>query len=294
VIDRTAVRAVIVDDDGSVLLLRVTEPASGKVFWICPGGGVDEGEDAETAIRRELAEEVGLVDCEVGPVVWAGVKEFAWAGVEYRQHESYYRVRCPRFDPRTGPGHPEAEVFDEARWWDAAGLAASGETYEPQTLVDIVGAVPVPPASHPPTHPFVRRRAVRGLIVDDDERVLLVKVTAGDGWTGWICPGGGVEPGEDDAAALTRELAEEVGMSEPLSAEYVSTWEPEPGHLHRIYLVRCAAFDPVQGDGHPADEVFDDVRWWPISELATSAERTGPHDLATVALRLLRAPVEDA
>ncbi len=53
---------------GSVLLCRHEKP--GKEYWLLPGGGVNSGESLADALRRELAEEVGI-DADVpfeGPV----------------------------------------------------------------------------------------------------------------------------------------------------------------------------------------------------------------------------------
>ncbi|PLX38300.1 MAG: DNA mismatch repair protein MutT [Hyphomicrobiales bacterium] len=50
---------------------------------------------------------------------------------------------------------------------------------------------------------------VRALVVDERERVLLVRHTY---VPGWYLPGGGVDPGEAMPAAVARELAEEAAI----------------------------------------------------------------------------------
>jgi 8-oxo-dGTP diphosphatase len=59
----TSVVAVIVNDDGQVLLTRRNVPPF-KDMWVMPGGKIDLGEAIHNAIRREVMEEVGL-DVEV-------------------------------------------------------------------------------------------------------------------------------------------------------------------------------------------------------------------------------------
>jgi ADP-ribose pyrophosphatase YjhB (NUDIX family) len=53
-------RAVIPDGHGWVLLDRTHHPGKAPFYWL-PGGGVEPGETAEEALRRELIEEASLV-----------------------------------------------------------------------------------------------------------------------------------------------------------------------------------------------------------------------------------------
>lgn len=55
---REAVRAVVVDDDGMIALLHV----SNEDYYKLPGGGVEIDEDHPTTLQRECEEEIG---CEV-------------------------------------------------------------------------------------------------------------------------------------------------------------------------------------------------------------------------------------
>lgn len=52
-----AVAAVIPDRDGSILLQRKRDGGG----WSLPAGGIEPGEDPETALRREVLEETGLI-----------------------------------------------------------------------------------------------------------------------------------------------------------------------------------------------------------------------------------------
>jgi ADP-ribose pyrophosphatase YjhB (NUDIX family) len=55
---RVAAYAVIVGDDDRVLLAHWNEGR--KSAWTMPGGGLEEGEDPEHAVRREVREETGF------------------------------------------------------------------------------------------------------------------------------------------------------------------------------------------------------------------------------------------
>ena len=68
-------------------------------------------------------------------------------------------------------------------------------------------------------------------MIDPRDRILMARLRYGDGFDGWVLPGGGIEDGEDHRQALVRELTEETGapqvfMGPPLWHQ--TTLFPEP------------------------------------------------------------------
>ena len=50
-------------------VLMVEHSKGGKAYWLLPGGGVKLGESAETALKRELKEELNL-DCLINDLLF--------------------------------------------------------------------------------------------------------------------------------------------------------------------------------------------------------------------------------
>ncbi len=63
---KVAAVALVVDDDGLVMVKRGVEPEYGK--WAFPSGYVDRGEVVESAAMREVKEETGL-DVELDALI---------------------------------------------------------------------------------------------------------------------------------------------------------------------------------------------------------------------------------
>lgn len=116
---RQAVRAVVLDPDDRVLLVRFEFPDSGTK-WALPGGGIEAGETDHVALRRELSEEVGARDVQIGPHIWNRLHIVPFIdGSHDGQIERVYLVRTPAFSPRPALTWEQlnAEYVFEVRWW---------------------------------------------------------------------------------------------------------------------------------------------------------------------------------
>jgi 8-oxo-dGTP pyrophosphatase MutT (NUDIX family) len=129
---REAVRALVLDPDDRILLVRFVEPIRQDSWWATPGGGL-EGESVEEALRRELREEAGLVEFELGPTVWTRRHSFMWDGRELDQRETFIVVRAEAFEPQPSVDLV-AEFVHELRWWTLDELERSSEQFAPRRL----------------------------------------------------------------------------------------------------------------------------------------------------------------
>jgi 8-oxo-dGTP diphosphatase len=135
---REGVRAVVLDDDDRVLLVHFQFPT--WTLWATPGGGVESDETLETAIRRELHEEVGLRDVELGPVIWERTHEFPFA-VFSGQHEKFFLVRTSTslLQPLLSQEELLAEHVTASRWWSVEEIReATDELFAPRQLATLL------------------------------------------------------------------------------------------------------------------------------------------------------------
>ena len=138
---RNAARAVLVDREDDVLLLCGRDPSvpSAPLFWFTPGGGIEPGESAEDAARREVHEEVGAQLGPLGPVVWHRTAEFVFDGAAYRQQEVFYVVEVDRFQPRPlRPTQLEVRSGMRGAWWPLAELARTTVPVHPARLAALL------------------------------------------------------------------------------------------------------------------------------------------------------------
>ena len=136
-IERDAVRALVVDRADRVLLVQFRD-STGQVWWATPGGGIEARESPEQSLRRELAEEVGLVDFTLGPQIWTREHVFTWERRILRQRERHYLVRVEDHQPAPAVDLA-AEWIAGVRWWTSSELAAAPpEELTPRRLPELV------------------------------------------------------------------------------------------------------------------------------------------------------------
>ena len=141
------------------------------------------------------------------------------------------------------------------------------------------------------------RRAARVLLVDRDDRLLLLR--GGDPAQPelryWFTPGGGLDPGESPAQGAARELFEETGLRVDPAELGEPVWHQVTEFSYdnqryrqdqEFYLLRVPEWQ-VDTAGFAADAI-DEYRWWTADAMAGSTELIYPEDLAGL-LRLCTA-----
>lgn len=113
-----------------------------------------------------------------------------------------------------------------------------------------------------------RVSCVGAVIADDDGRLLLVRRSHPPAAGTWSLPGGRVEPGEDDAAAIVREVAEETGLLVRVG-ELVGTVERD-AVAGIVYVINDYVCTTTGGSLRPSDDASD-ARWCRPAEIRAMA-----------------------
>lgn len=137
---RKVARVVLLDPEDRILLLHGHEPDDpADDWWFTPGGGLEGAETREEAALRELAEETGITDVALGPVLWRRRCSFPFAGRRWDQDEWYYLARTTQTaTAATALTELERRSVAGARWWTCQELTRAHETVYPTRLAELL------------------------------------------------------------------------------------------------------------------------------------------------------------
>lgn len=119
------VRALVLDEQDRVALVRHTYTDQ----WYLPGGGVKKGESFETAIHRELKEEIALEHARIERVL--GLYHSRHGGKD--DHIVIFAVRVSGAQ-ELRPG--DAMEIEEVRWFAMDGIPAQASPATKRRLAD--------------------------------------------------------------------------------------------------------------------------------------------------------------
>jgi 8-oxo-dGTP pyrophosphatase MutT (NUDIX family) len=148
------------------------------------------------------------------------------------------------------------------------------------------------------------RDTARALVLDPADRLLLIAyesvIDVDPLRPGlrkfWFTPGGGLDPGETHEVALVRELEEEIGRPNCALGPYVAQRNTpfyffrQPKFLRERYYVVRLDSDVIDTSrlAETEDNPILDVRWWALSDLATTEDIVDPKGVVDLVNAILR------
>lgn len=242
--------AGIIIKDGKVLLMRRIK--NGEEYYVFPGGSVEEGENLEEALEREIKEELSL-----------DIKNYEKIfEIENRGNkETYYLI----FDFNGTPelGGPEKERMNEQNQYYPEWLnlikAAELKNLLPREAVAQVKRLP---ETYPSTEYYKsipkKRMAAGVLIFNTENKILLVKPSYKEHWS---IPGGVTDSNESPRQTAMRETKEEIDIDlklcQFLCVDYISPKDKVDENLQFIFYGGILNKEEIRKIKIDKDEIND-------------------------------------
>lgn len=141
---RKSSRAIVLNKQNQIFLFRYNFDffAEKEAIWITPGGGLDEGESFEEALKRELLEEMGLKlsGSDSTPQIYYRTPLYELTnGETVQSEERFYLVYCDDLKfSYDGWTENENKRMTAGKWWSVEEIRESEETFFSKDIVKML------------------------------------------------------------------------------------------------------------------------------------------------------------
>ena len=139
---RKSARAIVLNRQHQLFLFRYTFDffAEKQSVWITPGGGLEEEESFEDALKREVYEELGIKLMEPAPFVFFRTPIYELKnGETVQSEERFYLVYCEN-ESFSYEGWSESETrrMTAGKWWSVEEIKKSEEKFFSEDIIEIL------------------------------------------------------------------------------------------------------------------------------------------------------------
>jgi len=130
---RETARAILLTPQHEVLLIRTRLPWVENDIWMLPGGGIENDEDVNAAIVREVYEETGATEFVVRGEAWR--QELFVEEKNMLLKQRIFLLEVDKFSASpAGLTADEENWFLEYRWWSIDELGIASISTEPANI----------------------------------------------------------------------------------------------------------------------------------------------------------------